>query len=271
MGEASDALALLLADDSAEAFRLAEHIEGLNKERRKVEQRVLQEALDQVQQMDPVPGALVLWSDSWPVGVVGIVASRLLDRFHRPAFLIAMEGDSGRGSARGGGAFVLPEALTACDDLLETHGGHAAAAGFGIRQENLDSFRTRIQQLAGDSELDASPTPFDVDAAVSLDEMSAECVDWVERLSPFGRGNPEPLFGCEGMMISDHPSVVGKRHLKFSVDGGARSIRVIAFNQGDRVGDLDRGKRIDAVFHASFDTWRGGRSVQLVIRDMRIR
>jgi single-stranded-DNA-specific exonuclease len=271
MGEARDALALLLADDPAEAYRLAEHIEGLNTERRRVEQLATAEASEALRKRDPLPAAVVQWSETWPRGVVGIVAGRILDRFHRPAFIIAVDGEDGRGSARSRRTFPLPAALADCGDLLETHGGHAEAAGFSIRRENLEGFRERMERLAGDGDWSDEPDPWDVDTAVDLEEVDTDCARWVERLSPFGRGNPEPLFGCEKMTLAGPPSVVGKRHLRVAFARGSQTLRGIAFNQGDRIGEFEGRTRMDAVFHVAMDYWRGNGSVQLVIRDMKPR
>ncbi len=273
MGEAADALALLLADDPAEAYRLADGMERLNLERRKVEQAMMADAVERIRGRETVPAAVVMWSEEWPVGVIGIAASRILDRYHRPALLIAMDGEFGRGSARSLKTFPLPEALAACASELEEFGGHAEAAGFRIRRDRLEPFRERMEALAEAADMDPAPDPWEVDAAVDLAEMDADCVDWLERLSPFGRGNPEPLFGAEGLTVAAAPSVVGKRHLRLTLASGSgqKSLRAIAFNQGERVNELSRGRRVDAVFHASFDTWRGGRQVQLVVRDLRTR
>jgi single-stranded-DNA-specific exonuclease len=268
MGEAGDALALLLADDPAEAYRLAERIEGLNTERRRVEQLATAEAADALRGRDPIPAAVVQWSETWPRGVVGIVAGRILDRFHRPAFIIALDGEGGRGSARSRPAFPLPAALADCGDLLQEHGGHAEAAGFSIRRENLEPFRERMERLAGDGDWSEEPDPWDVDTTVDLEEVDADCARWVDRLSPFGRGNPEPLFGCEKMPLAGPPSVVGKRHLRVAFTRGSATVRGIAFNQGDRIGEFEGRGRMDAVFHVAMDWWRGNGNVQLVIRDM---
>ena len=271
MGKASDALALLLEDDPAEAYRLAGHVDRLNAERREVEQRVTREALAQLDEVDPLPPVLVLWSDGWPVGVIGIAASRLLERFHRPVVLISLDGDTGRGSARSPAGFSLPDAFHACrEDLLE-YGGHAGAGGFGIRRGRLESFRRRMEAIASDAALDSTPEPLSLDAVVELDEVNADCVDWLQRLSPFGRGNPEPLLAAEKLVLAEDPFVVGKRHLRLAFAGGETRLRAIAFNQGDLAHHLRRGQRVDAAFHASFDAWRGGRHVQLVVRDLKPR
>jgi single-stranded-DNA-specific exonuclease len=271
MGEAQDALSLLLTEDPQEAYRLAAALEEHNRARREVEARVTEEASAALRARPETPPAAVLWSDDWPAGVIGIAASRILERFHLPALLIAMEGGEGRGSARSRSPFDLPEALATCDELLVTHGGHAQAAGFSIRREHLEAFRERIEAEAAARPLPAEGEPLEVDATVELDEMDAECVGWLDRLAPFGKGNPEPLFGARGLVLAENPSLAGKRHLKLVFGGGRRRVRAIAFHQGDRLLELDRGARIDALFHAGFDTWRGGREIQLIVRDLRLR
>jgi len=268
MGEAADALALLLADDPVEAFTLAERLESLNHARRQAEQAVVADALDRLGS-EPPP-AIVLWSDTWPLGVIGIAASRLQDRFARPVLLVSMDGERGRGSGRSSRAFPLPAALAACDDLLLEHGGHAEAAGFGIRREQLEAFRERVESLAAAANLESDPVPLDVDAQVTVEDLDEDLVQWMERLSPFGKGNPEPLFGARGLVLAGDPTRVGKRHLSLSFARGSEQLKGIAFNQGYRLNDLARGARVDAVFHASFDAWRGRRRVQLVVRDLRV-
>jgi single-stranded-DNA-specific exonuclease len=203
------------------------------------------------------------------VGVVGIAANRLLDRFRRPVFLVALEGETGRGSARSPVGFDLPPALAACDDLLEEHGGHARAAGFTIRSDRFEEFRERLERIGAEAMDEPEPEPWDLDATVDLAELSPACVDWLERLEPFGQGNPEPLYGARRLRLAGEPDVVGKGHLRLSLaDDGAR-LRGIAFGFGERRNDLARAERVDAVFHAAFDTFRGTREVRLVVRDVR--
>jgi len=269
MGEARDALALLLTDDPVTAYRLADRMERLNRDRRTADEAVLQDALEQLRLREELPSALVLWSDQWPVGVVGIAANRILDRFHRPALLIAVEGEKGRGSARAPDGFPLPEALAACDDLLDVHGGHARAAGFTIPRANLEAFRDRIESIAAGADLTVSAAPWALDATVSVEELDAACVGWLERLEPFGQGNPEPLFGSHKVRLEEAPAVVGGRHLRLGFRTEHGSLKGIAFGLGSRVNEFSRGQEVDVVYHASFDLFRGGRTVQLVVRDIR--
>ena len=271
MGNAEDALRLLLADDPLEAYRLAESMEKMNRDRRKLEAAMTAEALEAVRMMGEVPPVLVLWSEAWTRGLIGVVASRLLDRYGRPVFMIALDGNSGRGSARSVPGFALPEALCACDDLLLEHGGHAEAAGFSIAREHLEAFRARLIDRARAMSTTERARPLEIDARVELGEMNLECLSWLDRLSPFGRGNPEPLFGLEGGLLVEPPSVVGKHHLRLTIGQGTHRLRAIAFRLGNRIGELDRGQKVDLAFHAAKDGWRGRDAVELVIRDLRPR
>jgi single-stranded-DNA-specific exonuclease len=271
MGNAEDALKLLIADDALEAYRLAEGMEIMNRQRRKLESSMTSEAMEAVRAMGEVPPVLVLWSDTWTRGLIGVVASRLLDRFGRPVFMIAMDGDSGRGSARSVPGFALPDALASCDDLLLEHGGHAEAAGFAIASQHLEAFRARLIERARAMSTRERARPLEIDARVELGEMNLECLSWLERLSPFGRGNPEPLFGLEGGVLVEPPSVVGKQHLRLTVEQGSHRLRAIAFRLGNRIGELDRGQKVDLAFHAAKDGWRGRDTVELVVQDLRPR
>ena len=271
MGHAAQALELLLADDPLEAYRLAEGMESMNRERRRVESEMTSEAMAAVREMGDVPPAIVLWADSWSRGLVGVVANRVLERFGRPVFLIAMEGDRGRGSARSVPGFPLPQALTSAHDLLLEHGGHAEAAGFEIARDRLEAFRERIVERAGASRTESKARALEIDARVELREMNLDCLSWLDRLSPFGRGNPEPLFGLEGGVLVETPSVVGKQHLRLTIAQGSLSLRAIAFRQGSRQAELERGQKVDLVFHAAKDGWRGREAVELVVRDLRPR
>lgn len=269
MGNARDALALLLADDPLTAYRLADAVERMNEERRRADEVVLAGALEKIRLLGEVPAMLVLADAQWPAGVVGIAASRVLERFHRPVAMIAIDGEMGRGSARSLLGFPLPAALSRCADLLITFGGHAQAAGFTVRRDRIPELAVRLAAIAAEADLAQDPTPWDLDAVTGIDEFSPECVGWLSRLEPFGNGNPEPLFGAEAVEIAEIPSVVGGKHLRLTVRAGDRRMKAIAFHQGSRAKELDRGRRVGMVFHASFDTWRGNREIQLTVRDIR--
>ena len=263
IGDAADGLRLLLTDDPAEAVALARRLEGLNVERQALDHRILEEALTQVEQAgDPERDAgLVLAGDGWHPGVVGIVASRVVERYGRPAFLIAFDGDVGKGSGRSISRFDLHAALHACGDLLERYGGHQMAAGLTIRRDRLDEFRERFGGIAREV---LGPDDLGPEQRVDLEIDLAEATYGLERMSrhlePCGAGNPSPVFGVRGVRLAA-PSRVGNGHLKGVLDDGSTRLPAIGFQWADRVPWLGEGL-VDAAFRLESNEWNGHATLQ---------
>jgi single-stranded-DNA-specific exonuclease len=263
VGDASDALALLLTDDEVEADRLAHHLEGLNTRRQALDQRMLEDALAQVDQYaDPNRDAgLVLASDEWHSGVVGIVASRLVERFGRPTFLIAFDGDIGKGSGRSISRFDLHAALTECADLLERYGGHHMAAGLTIRRDKLDAFRERFAEVARRQLTAADLGPEQrVDIVLPLDQVRPELERLCRYLEPCGMGNPGPVFGAREVRFAG-PRRVGSNHLKGMLEQGGERLAAIGFQWADRVPWLD-DRPVDVAFRLEQNEWQGSVTLQ---------
>ncbi len=265
IGDAGDGVRLLLTDDRTEAAHLAQRLDELNGQRQSLDQRMLEEALAQVEQYaDPAqyPG-LVLSGEGWHPGVVGIVASRIVERYGRPTFLIAFDGDIGKGSGRSISRFDLHEGLGDCADLLERYGGHRMAAGLTIRREHLDEFRERFAGAAR-----ARLTPDDlgpeqrVDLVVSLEEVTPDFERLCRYLEPCGTGNPGPVFGVRGARLVGHGRV-GANHLKGVLDDGRGRLGAIGFQWADRVPWLaEASGRIDADFRVEQNVFNGTTSLQ---------
>jgi single-stranded-DNA-specific exonuclease len=258
IGDAADGLRLLLTDDPDEAIELARRLEGLNVERQSLDHRMLEEALIQVEQAgDPERDAgFVLAGDGWHPGVVGIVASRVVERYGRPAFLIAFDGDVGKGSGRSISRFDLHAALHACGDLLERYGGHQMAAGLTIRRDRLDEFRERFGGIARDAlgPDDLGPEQR-VDLEIDLAEATYSLERMVRHLEPCGAGNASPVFGVRGVRFTGR-SRVGNGHLKGLLDDGATRLSAIGFQWADRVPWLGDGL-VDAAFRLESNEWNG--------------
>ena len=263
VGDAAEGLRLLLTDDPAEAAELARRLEGLNVERQSLDQRMLEEALAQVEQAgDPERDAsFVLTGDGWHPGVVGIVASRVVERYGRPAFLIAFDGDVGKGSGRSISRFDLHAALLACGDLLERYGGHQMAAGLTIRRERLDEFRERFggiaRELLGPDDLGPEQR---VDLELLLREATPELERMCRHLEPCGSGNASPVFGVRGVRLTGR-SRVGSGHLKGTLDDGTTRLPAIGFQWADRVPWLGEGL-VDAAFRLEPNEWNGHTTLQ---------
>jgi len=263
VGDATLGLQLLLSDDPVEAAQLAQQLESLNVERQALDQRILDEALDQVERTaDPERDAgFVLVGDGWHPGVVGIVASRVVERYGRPTFLIAFDGDIGKGSGRSTSRFNLHDALLSCGDLLERYGGHHMAAGLTIRRGRLDAFRERFGEAARQvlAPEDLGPEQR-VDLVLDLHEINRDLERLCRYLEPCGQGNPSPVFGVRGIRFTSR-SVVGNGHLKGALDDGRTRLWAIGFQWADRVPWLSDGL-VDAAFRIECDEYNGLSSLQ---------
>jgi single-stranded-DNA-specific exonuclease len=263
VGDASEGLRLLLTDDSAEASRLAEKLETMNTERQVIDQRILQEAIELVERNFDLArdSAFVLANEGWHPGVVGIVASRVVERYGRPTFLIGFDGEIGKGSGRSIARFNLHEALLECADLLERFGGHRMAAGLTLRQNRLEQFRARFGEVAR-RQLD--PATLGPEQRVDLELELAEVTNDLERLcrhlEPCGMGNPAPVFGVRQVTFAQ-PQVVGQGHLKGVLRQGETWVEAIGFQWADRVPWLNEDP-VDAAIKLEQNEYLGRSSLQ---------
>jgi len=262
---------LLTTESEVEAKRLAEEHEQLNRGRQKLEEATVSDVLAKVDK-GAMPAALVLGARHWSLGVVGIVAARLVDRFHRPSVVVAINQQGlGKGSARSVPGFDVFLALTECRDLLEGFGGHPSAAGLTIREERLDEFSRRFAAVAEAWAADTPSAPtLHVDAEVNLGDVDLRLVRELERLHPFGSGNPEPTLAVRNLNILE-TRVVGDRHLKLTVRHGASApFDTIGFRMGSLADlGLSASTPVDLAFVPEANRWNGLDRIQLRIRDLR--
>jgi single-stranded-DNA-specific exonuclease len=270
LGHPGTALELLLTDDPKEADRLAGELETLNRDRQAVEDRILREALAQFAEWPEAKQrrrGYVLAGEDWHRGVIGIVASRLVERFHRPVVLIAGGEEEWTGSGRSVPAFDLHRALGACASLLGRWGGHRAAAGLSIRPENVEAFAEAFAARAAEelAEDDLAPVVH-VDAVARGTELNLGLCEELERLAPFGLGNPGVTLLAVGCELSELGAVGEGKHLKLAVKAdGARS-GAIAFGQGGQLDRYRRPVRYDVAFKLAANHWNGTVSPQLVVK-----
>ncbi len=263
VADATDGLRLLLSDDPEESTQLAKKLEGLNVERQALDQRILDEALEQVERTgDPERDAsFVLVGDGWHPGVVGIVASRVVERYGRPTFLIAFDGEIGKGSGRSTSRFDLHAALLSCGDLLERFGGHRMAAGLTIHRSRLDAFRERFGDVARQTLAPEDLGPEQrVDLPLRLHEVTPDLERLCRYLEPCGQGNSSPVFGVRGVRFTNR-SVVGSGHIKGVLDDGTTRLSVIGFQWADRATWLGDDP-VDAAFRIECNEWNGMSTLQ---------
>ncbi len=272
LGHPRAALELLLTEDEAEARRLAESLEDLNRERQAVEARILREAIEQVESLPDEQRsrrAYALAGADWHEGVIGIVASRLVERYHRPVVLIAGTEGGWKGSGRSIAAFDLHAALGDCSALLERWGGHRAAAGLSIRPENVEAFADAFALHAAGvlDEHDLEPlTP--IDAVVPRGtQLSLDLCNELAQLAPFGLGNPSVTLLAPGCLVTGPTTVGDGKHLRFRVSrDGTDAGSAIAFGQGSRLRSLRADGSYDVAFRLEENRWNGTVAPQLVVR-----
>src|SRR5579862_2500217 len=272
LGHPRAALELLLTEDEAEARRLADSLEDLNRERQAVEARILREAIDQVDSWPEERRSLrayALAGADWHEGVIGIVASRLVERYHRPVVLIAGTEGDWKGSGRSIPAFDLHAALGDCSGLLGRWGGHRAAAGLSIDEENVEAFSEAFaKHAAAVLDEDALEPVTQIDGVVARGApLSLDLCAELAQLAPFGLGNPAPTLLAPGVGIAEVATVGEGKHLRFRIrregrDGGS----AIAFGQGSRLDSLRPDGHYDVAFRLEENHWNGTVSPQLVVR-----
>ncbi len=264
---------LLTADSALEAARLAEEMNSLNQERQNIQELVFKEALDKIDNEIDLENdkVILLCSQKWHLGVIGIVASRIAEKFSRPVFLLSQDSVS-RGSARSVDGFPLHKVLAECKDYLINYGGHEYAAGLTISEEKIPLLHERLKELGEKFLPDLNFSyPLEIDGEISLEEITPILLDHLKFLAPFGQGNPPPLFLTRNLQLDDFPRVVGRNHLKFMVREKNNLREVIGFGFGDRLPQLmPANKKIDIVYSPEINEWQGESFIQLNLKDIEI-
>jgi single-stranded-DNA-specific exonuclease len=271
MQSADQAVRLFLTTDVEEARAIATELFALNQERQSAERAIVDEILERCLQTPVTDSdtALVFWGEGWHRGVVGIVASRVLQRYHRPAIVLGVENGIAQGSGRSIEAFHLLDALESMKELFTRFGGHAHAAGLSLPAERLEELRDRLRECASAklSADDLRPT-VDVDALLDLPDINEELWNALEAIAPFGMDNPAPLFALRGAKLSGPPQVWKERHLRLAIRQGGRGMLLKAWGMAERASELAASPTVDLAFQVERDRYYGG--VDLIARDWRL-
>jgi len=267
LDDAGRGVRLLQETDAARAQTLAEELDRENQSRQEIERRILDEATEDARaRVKQGVRGLVLARDGWHAGVVGIVASRITERFHRPAVLIALEDGAGKGSGRSIERFHLYDALAACSAHLVRFGGHKHAAGVTVARDAVEGFRLAFEAHAAERLGPDDLVPRTrIDGWVSAPEVTERAAEDLNRLAPYGAGHPEPVFAMRGAPERARPVGAGGAHLKLAF---GRGLDAIGFGLGDRL-SLCSGGAVEAAFTVGFDEWDGTRRLQLRLKDLR--
>ena len=277
MDTANAVIEMFLTADPARARVLAEQLHALNGERRQAEEEIVRQIVEECERVpiDDAQRALVFAADNWHRGVLGIVASRLVERFRRPVFVLSRDPEDGRaqGSGRSIPPFHLLEALESMPELFERFGGHRQAAGVTLASAQVDLFRARFNEYAvARLTLEDLAPQLEIDAVLELREIDDRSVAEVLNLAPFGCGNPMPLFVALNLEVAGPPVVMKEKHLRVMLRQNGRTLVMKAWNFAERVAELHAGARVDVAFTLEDDSYaaaRGGPPWGAVLRDVR--
>ena len=269
MGQIDLAVELFLTDDPDKAAEAARGLCELNRQRQAVESEIYRQAVSMLPMGKP-PEAIVLADESWHQGVVGIVASRIAEEYACPTFLICLDGEHGKASSRSHGGFNLFASLSALSPLLESYGGHELAAGFTITRANIPEFRRQICALAAKFYTDDVPrTVLEVDCAVSPELLTLHNVDALQMLEPCGNGCPKPVLMVKNLTIDRISMVGGGRHMRLRLCSGHTYLNAIYFSANPQTVSIQPGDLVDVAFTPQVNEFRGTRTVQMNVIDIR--
>ncbi len=269
MGQIDLALELFLTDDPARAAEVAHQLCELNRQRQTVESEIYAQAVSMLPAGQP-PEAIVLADESWHQGVVGIVASRIAEEYACPAFLICLDGEHGKASSRSHGGFNLFSSLTTLSPLLESYGGHELAAGFTITRTNIPEFRRQICTLAAAFYSDGTPrTALDIDCAIPPELLTIPNIESLSALEPCGNSCPKPVLMMKNLLIDRITMVGSGRHMRLRLRSGRQMVNAIYFSASPETVFIQPGDVVDIAFTPQINEFRGDRSVQMNVLDIR--
>jgi single-stranded-DNA-specific exonuclease len=273
--DARTAYNLLMTEDVWEAGALAQKLEAQNRRRQALMNQIIENARDRARQMDDGVKLLLLSDKSWHSGVIGLAAGRLVEEFGRPVLVLEEGPEESRGSARSITHFNIVEALSQAQDLLVRFGGHSAAAGFTIKTANIDELRRRLSDMADSllTEDHLQPT-LTADAEITMAEVNDGTLESINRLAPFGSGNPSPLFMARGVRALDVLPMGDGSHIKLMLADrtniSGMAVEAVAFRFGHLAEAIKRRPRVDILFYIERREWKGDTHLQLRVRDMRV-
>ena len=270
IGSADKAIQLLLCDDYDEATELAEDINNDNVERQKTEQEILADALEQIKKNPDwkYSNVLVVSGEGWHDGVIGIVASRLVELYGKPSIVITVDGNEAKGSGRSIEGFNLYEALNSCADVLSHYGGHTLAAGLGLESGNIDTFRTAINAYGDSIEM---PFPVQsIDFKINPSVVNVELLDTIDLLEPFGAGNSQPIFGLYNMVISEVAPIGGGKHLRIGLKRGNTTLSALKFRTTQLDFPFSVGDVVDVAASFEPNEYMGTLRISILIKNIKL-
>lgn len=273
MDSANIALDLLLSEDEPTAIALARSLEEQNIKRQKTQLSVVEEAIAMIEEDEDLRSSriIVVAKEGWHKGVLGIVASRIVEKYNRPTVVITMADGLGTGSARSVDGFHLHEAFSSCAQMLDNFGGHKRAAGLRLKSDKIDHFRKAINHFASQVMPQTALAPvLDIDCEIAFSQIDLELIGIIESMEPHGEGNPTPVFCTRHLTVKSVPALLGKDTIKFWVTDGNRTISAVGFGMGSYKEAVRLGSKVELAYQLSIDDWNKAPTAQLILKDIKL-
>ncbi len=273
VGSAKTAVELLVTEDSSKAIEIAAALESENQSRQQTEQEIMHEAHQIIENDSDFKNkkVVVLSKENWHHGVIGVVASRLVDKYYKPTILISLTDGLGKGSGRSIKGFNLFDALTNCSDLLLKFGGHELAAGLGLNANDIAEFDKKINEYAKENMPDEALIPYiNIDAILDIGDLTVENAEKISLLEPFGMGNSQPIFSIMNVSLLSQRTIGDGRHVRLSLSKNGKTIEAIGFNMAAVASSFVVGSKIDIAFNMNINNYKGDKHLQIVLKDLRL-
>lgn len=269
MGAESEALKLLLTEDEKEAEEITEKLNQYNTERQVTEKRICEQVIQKIEENKEDKQCIVLGSDGWHHGIIGIVASKVTDMYFKPSILICFEGEEGKGSGRSIPGFNLHDAVTNCSNYVEKFGGHSMAIGINVKKENFENFKKEFENYTQNSHISDIIPIINIDKEVELKQVDMQAVKDLSLLEPYGEANRIPLFLIKNLKIHAIRAISENKHLKLQLGVDNYVIDAIGFNMGSLIDNYLIGDKVDVVGNLEINSFNGSEKIQINLKDMR--
>lgn len=269
MGHEQEALQLFLTKDNKEAKQISTKLNEYNRERQETEKKIFEQALEEIDKHEKDKTCIILGSDKWHHGVIGIVASKVTEMYFKPSILICFEGESGKGSGRSIPGFDLHDALSKCDKYIDKFGGHSMAVGISVKRADFENFKRDFENYAKSTEIESILPIVNIDEEITLKDINVSAVNDLKYLEPFGEGNKMPVFIYKNLRIDSIRALSEGKHLKLTLKDDNSIIEAIGFNLGKLSSEYRIGDKIDVAGSLEVNTYNVRENVQINLKDIR--
>lgn len=268
MGHQEEALNLFLTENIEEARQITIKLNQYNRERQEKEKKIIEESIEQIEKNNDVPNTFVLAQNDWHHGVIGIVSSKITEKYFKPSILISLDGDEGKGSGRSIPGFDLFSTLSECKEYLEKFGGHEMAIGLTIKKDNIEKFKNKFEKLATQKNISDIIPIINLDGILTLKDINKKTIQDIKLLEPFGEANKIPMFVYKNLKIDSIRALTEGKHLKLTLKDSNYIINAIGFNLGYMIEDFKIGDKVDIAGTLEINNYNGYENIQINLKDI---